>query len=362
MDEIKVPMAKPVLGDDELNGIMKVVNSGWLGQGKVTEEFENDLSEYFSSKATAVNNGSSAIMCALLALGVKPGDKIAVPNFTFISTPSVPKILGASIIPVDINQKTLNMDINSLEEILEKNNIKVVIFVDVAGLPNDIDSLVALSKKYNFTLLEDAAEAFGAEYKNRKLGSFDHTSIFSFHIAKLITTIEGGCITTKNKDLWKKIKAIRDVGRYGKGYVHDLIGSNFRITDVQSVIGLNQLKKSERFISRRTQIAKRFKNEIKNLEFQYVPSYVSRHSYMLFFALAKDSKVRDQYVKKLRDNRIDARLSFYPISKQPCNPELKQYDCPNSREIYGRAFTLPVYNSLKDSEIELIMNTCNLLK
>ena len=83
---------------------------------------------------------------------------------------------------------------------------------------------------------------------------------------------------------------------------------------------------------------------------------------MLFFPLAKDSKVRDQYVKKLRDNRIDARLSFYPISKQPCNPELKQYDCPNSREIYGRAFTLPVYNSLKDSEIELIMNTCNLLK
>jgi len=361
MDKIKVPMAKPVFEDDELNGIMNVVNSGWLGQGKITEEFEKDLSDYFSSNVTAVNNGSSAIMCALLALGIKPGDKIAVPNFTFISTSSVPKILGALIVPVDIDPKTLNMDISSLEEILQKNDIKVVIFVDVAGLPNHIDLLTSLSKKYNFILMEDAAEAFGSEYKNRKIGSFDHTSIFSFHIAKAITTVEGGCITTKNQEILKKIKAVRDVGRFHRGYIHDLIGSNFRITDIQSIIGINQLKKSERFISRRIEIAKRFKTEIKNLEFQNIPSYVSRHSYMLFFAFAKDSKVRDQYVKKLRGTGIDARVSFYPINDQPCNPELKQYDCPNSREMYEKAFTLPLYNSLKDSEIQLIVNTCNSL-
>ena len=362
MDEIKIPMAKPVFEDEEKIGIMNVVNSGWLGQGKVTEKFENSLSDYFLSKAVTVNNGSSAIMCALLALGVKPGDKIVVPDFTFLSTSSVPKILGATIIPVDIDQKTLNIDINALEEIVKKNNVKVVIFVDVAGLPNDIDSLVELSKKYNFTLLEDAAEAFGSEYKNKKLGSFDHTTIFSFHIAKLITTIEGGCITTKNEELWKKIKAIRNVGRYDKGYVHDLVGSNFRFTDIQAIIGLNQLEKTEKFISRRIQIAKRFKNEIKNLEFQSVPDYVSRHSYMLFFALVKDSKSRDHYLKELQDSGIDARLSFFPVHQQPCNPELKQYDCSNSREIYDRAFTLPMYNSLKNSEIEVIIDCCNKLK
>jgi len=362
MDEIKVPMAKPVFGDDESNGIMDVVNSGWLGQGKVTIDFESKLSDYFSANATAVNNGSSAIMCALLALGIKPGDKIVVPDFTFISTSSVPKILGASIIPVDIDPKTLNMDINSLEEILQKNDVKVVIFVDIAGLPNDIDSLITLSKKYNFTLLEDAAEAFGSEYKNKKLGSFDHTSIFSFHIAKIITTVEGGCITTKNPDLLKKIRAIRDVGRFNRGYIHDLVGSNFRITDIQSVIGINQLRKSEMFISKRIEIANRFKNEIKSLEFQTVPNYVSRHSYMLFFALTDNSNKRDQYVEKLRNTGIDARMAFYPINKQPCNPELTHYDCPNASEIYERSFTLPLYNSLKDSEIELIIDTCNSLK
>ena len=362
MDEIKIPMAKPVFEDEEKTGVMNVVNSGWLGQGKVTERFENLLSDYFLSKAVTVNNGSSAIMCALLALGVKPGDKIVVPDFTFLSTSSVPKILGATIIPVDIDQKTLNMDINALEEIVKNNDVKVVIFVDLAGLPNDIDSLTTLSKKYNFLLLEDAAQGFGSEYKNKKLGSFDHTSIFSFHIAKPITTVEGGCIVTNNTDLWKKCRAIRDVGRFGRGYVHDLIGSNFRITDIQSVIGLNQLKKSERFISRRIDIAKRFKNEIMNLEFQSIPNYASRHSYMLFYAFTQNSEIRNRYVTTLRNNGIDSRIPFYPIHDQPCNPELKKYDCPNSRAIYEKAFTIPLYNSLTDSEVTLIIDTCNSIK
>jgi perosamine synthetase len=359
MDEIKVPMAKPVFEAEESDGIMNVVNSGWLGQGAVTAKFENLLSDYFSSKSIVVNNGSSAIMCALLALGVKPGDKIVVPDFTFISTASVPKILGASIIPVDIDQNTLNMDIHALEEILQKNDVKVVIFVDLAGLPNDIDTLTSLSKKYNFLLLEDAAQGFGSEYKNKILGSFNHTTIFSFHIAKQITTIEGGCIVTNNNDLWKKCSAIRDVGRYGKGYVHDLIGSNFRITDIQSVIGLNQFKKREKFISRRIEIANRFKNEIINLKFQSIPNYVSKHSYMLFYVITQNSETRDQYVKLLRDTGIDSRIPFYPIHNQPCNPELNQYSCPNSSEIYEKSFTIPLHNSLTDSEIKLIIDTCN---
>ena len=150
MEEIKIPMAKPVLEDEEINGIINVVKSGWLGQGEVTANFENSLSEYLKSKVIAVNSGSSAIMCALLAHGIKPGDKVVVPDFTFIATTSVPKILGASIIPIDIDPKTFNMDLNALEQIVRNNNVKMTIFVDIGGLPNDIDSLVSLSKKYNF--------------------------------------------------------------------------------------------------------------------------------------------------------------------------------------------------------------------
>jgi len=359
MTEIKVPMAKPVFEDEEINGIMEVVKSGWLGQGKVTEKFESALSEYLGTNVVAVNNGSSAAMCALLAHDIKPGDNIVVPNFTFISTSSVPKILGANIIPVDIDPETLNIDLNSLEKIVSKNDVKMTIFVDIAGLPNEINSLIDLSKKFDFLLLEDAAEGLGSEYKNKKLGSFDHTSFFSFHIAKLITTVEGGCITTQDSELTKKLKAIRDLGRYQPGYKHDIIGTNFRITDFQSVIGLNQLKKIERFISRRIEVAKIFKNEIKNLTFQSIPDYVTRHSYMLFFAKTKNEKMRDLYIKKLRENGIDARLSFFPLHLQPCNPELLQYDCPNSKKVYDTIFTLPMYNSLTDDDVNLIIKTCN---
>ena len=208
-------------------------------------------------------------------------------------------------------------------------------------------------------MLEDAAEGLGSEYKNKKLGSHNHTSFFSFHIAKQITTVEGGCINTKNEEFYQKIKAIRDLGRYNPGYKHDIIGTNFRITDIQSIIGLNQLEKVERFISRRIQVATRFKNEIENLEFQQIPNYATKHSYMLFFATAKNEKMRDIYVKKLRSEGIDARLSFYPLHLQPCNPELRTFECKDSKNVYDTVFTLPMYNSLSEDDIALIITTCN---
>lgn len=359
MDEIKVPMAKPVFEKEELSGIIDVVKSGWLGQGKVTENFEKTLSKYFGTNVVCVNNGSSATMCALLAHDIKPGDTIAVPDFTFISTCSVPKILGAKIIPVDIDPLTLNIDLDSLERVVSKNNVKMTIFVDIAGLPNDIDSLVKLSEKHNFSLLEDAAEGLGSEYKNKKLGAFSHTSFFSFHIAKLITTVEGGCITTKDNKLYRKLKAIRDLGRYQSGYKHDLVGTNLRITDLQSVIGLNQFKKIDKFMTKRIDVAKRFKSEIKNLDFQSIPNYATKHAYMLYFAKTKTVQTRNLYVKKLREKGIDARLSFYPLHLQPCNPELRKYVCKQSKTVYDTVFTLPMYNSLTDDDVDLIISVCN---
>ena len=177
-------------------------------------------------------------------------------------------------------------------------------------MSNDVDQLIELSKKYDFILIEDAAEALGSEYKNKKLGSFEHTTIFSFHIAKVITTVEGGCITTKDSDFAKKLMAIKDIGRTGQGYKHDYLGSNFRITDIQSTIGIQQIKKIDNIIKNKQKIASRYKNEIKALDFQEIPKYATLHSYMLFFAIAKDEKLRDEYVKKLRNNGIDARLAW----------------------------------------------------
>lgn len=209
-------------------------------------------------------------------------------------------------------------------------------------------------------MIEDAAEALGSEYKKLKVGSFNHTTTFSFHIAKAITTVEGGCISTSNENMLEKIKQLRDHGSSRKEkYIHEFIGSNFRITDLQSAIGIEQLKKIYKFIQRRNDIAKKYKQNLTNLEFQEIPSYVSKHSYMLFFCIAKNTSQRDEFLRKSYKRGIDCRKSWLPINNQPCYPELKNINCENASKIFRTAFTIPIYNSMTDDEVDYVINTLN---
>ncbi len=359
-DTIRIPMSQPDIGKDEFDAVVDILKTGWLSQGKITQKFETSLSNYLSSNVVTVNNGSSALMCALLAHGIKPGDKIIVPDFTFIATSSVAKILGAQIIPVDIDQETLNVSPKNVEEVVSKEDIKAVIVVDVGGLSVDIDVFEELSKKYNFILIEDAAEAIGSEYKNKRIGSFDHTTIFSFHMAKLMTTIEGGCIATKNEIIHEKLKQIKDHGRkINEKYVHDRLGSNFRTTDLQSAIGLKQLGKMPEFIINRNKIAKKYEAELKNLEFQIIPKFSTSHTYMLFFAIAENKIERDKMLVNLIKDGIDARNPWMPIHMQPCNLELHDIKCPNAENIFNRALTLPIYNSMNLEEAQIVIDSIN---
>ena len=165
MDEIKIPMSRPSIDFETQNSMFDVIKSGWISQGKKTQEFESDLSEYLSSKVVVVNNGTSALTAALLVHGVKPGDKVIVPSFTFIATSSAAKMLGANILVADIDSETLNVTPDSIEKIVkEHDDIKAVIVVDMAGQPLDLEPIIELSKRYNFILIEDAAQAIGSEY------------------------------------------------------------------------------------------------------------------------------------------------------------------------------------------------------
>ncbi len=356
--EFKVPMSQPSIGKEEINAVVDVLKSDWYSEGKVTKRFEMLLSEYLSSKVNVVNNGSSALMCALIAHGIKPGDKVIVPAFTFIATSSIPKILGAKIIVADIDPLTLNITPETVEKIVKNNDVKMVIAVDVAGLPVDIDGFTDLSKQHKFTFIEDAAEAFGTEYKNKKLGSFEHTTIFSFQIAKQLTTVEGGCITTGNDKIFRKINKIKDYGRNKtERYVHDIIGTNFRTTELQSAMGIAQLKKVEKYITRRIEIATEYKKKIINLDFQKIPKYATRHTYMLFFALAKDKITRDKYLRHLNNQGIDVRKAWTPVHMQPCNPELHRSKCVNAERIFDRALTLPIYNLMSKHEAKMVIDS-----
>ncbi len=358
-EKFEIPFSKPDISEEEIEAVLNVLKTGWPSQGKITVEFQNLLSNYLSSNVSVVNNGSSALTSALIANGVKPGDKVIVPAFTYVATASIPKILGANVLVGDIDLDTLNMTPDHVEKLVKNNDIKAIISVDVAGLPSDIDGFIDIAKRNKIKLIEDAAQAFGSEYKNKKIGSFEHTTIFSFQITKQITTIEGGCVATTDENIIKKINKIKDYGRSENGrYVHDFIGTNFRTTDLQSAIGKIQLKKIEKHVSTRIQIAKEFISKIKGVDFQLIPNYVTRHSYLIFFALAKNSVDRDEFIKNLIKNDIDARKAWVPIHRQPCFPELQNFTCKNAENVYDRAFTLPLYNSMTLDESNLVINNC----
>ncbi len=355
--KFQIPFSEPDLGKEETDAVIKVMKSGWPTQGKYTEEFQKKLESYLSSNVSIVNNGSSALMASLIALGLKPGQKVVVPAFTYVATASIPKILGGEIFVSDIDKETLNMDIDSFEKIVKKYDIDFVMLVDVGGNSCDIDAFVELSKKYKFQIVQDSAQAFGSSYKNKKLGNYQHPTIFSFQITKILTTVEGGCIATNDDKLMKKINKIKDYGRSESGrYIHDFIGTNLRITDIQSTIGIQQLKKIENHINHRNKIASTYDLQIKKLNHQIKKEYCTLHSYMLYFSITKNKEMRDRILKKLIKNKIDARTSWTPIHKQPYNLVTKSFDCKNAENIFDNSLTLPIYNNMPIEFAEKIIN------
>ena len=267
-------------------------------------------------------------------------------------------MLGADVVLADVDKYTLNITPEIVEKIVKTQDIKMVIVVDVAGLPVDIDALSELSNRYKFILIEDAAEALGSEYKNKKIGSFNHTSTFSFHAAKQITTGEGGCVSSNDEKIMKKIAQIRDQGRSTSGeYIHSEIGSNFRTTDIQSAIGIEQLKKIESFLESRNKIATEYKKNLKDVSFQQIPNYVSRHSFMMFFAIAENQEMRNKHLDALKSNQIDARISWLPLNCQPINEKFSNNDYPESENIYNNSLTLPIYNLMTSEEIKFVLDS-----
>jgi perosamine synthetase len=329
-----------------------------MSQGKVTEEFERKLAEYSGARyAIVVNNGSSALLCALMAHGAKPGDRILVPDYTHVATANVPELLGCEVSLVDIDASTFNVDYDILEKTVRKQRPKFVVAVDVAGLPNDVDVLSGLANKYGFTMIEDAAESIGGEYNHRKIGSLECTAVVSFHAAKQLTTIEGGAVLTHDSQVALRCRLIRNHGEApGQKYVSRTVGMNLRTTDLQSAIGLVQLTKLESYLSRRNRIASHYRERLADsFNFQLIPKYVTRHAYMMFIAVARSRRVRDSLEKYLESRGIETRKPWPPLHRQP---QFKAADVKyqKSTSLYERSISLPLFNGMQDSDVEKVIS------
>lgn len=360
-----IPWSKPDFGNDEKKAAIRVIKSGWLTQGKETEKFENELAAYLGVKhVIVVNSGTSALVASLLAYGIGPGDEVIAPSFTFIATINSIIAVGAKPVLVDCNQNTWDISPDVVEKYVTKRT-RAIMPVDVAGMPIDIDEFRKLSRKYGIPLIEDAAQAIGSVYKDKKIGSFGHTTIFSFHMAKLVTTVEGGCIAVNDQKIADRVRMIRSHGRkelyafkkHGTEYHFDGFGLNLRFSDVQAAIGRIQLRKINKAILHRGKLVKLYKRELGELfEFQQIPSYVTTHSNFICGILCKKSK-RDYINQKLYENRISTRITWLPAHLQKWHKDyFGKLKLKNSEMIASRIISIPLGNGMSFREAEKVID------
>ena len=358
----------PDIGIEELEAVIKVLESKWLVHGPEVEAFEEEFAEYVGTKyAIAVSNGTIALFLVLKAFGIKPGDEVLVPDFTFIATATAPMLAGARPIFIDINPRTYNMDPNDvLNKITPRT--KAVVAVHLYGYPAEMKALREICEDKKLILIEDAAQAHGARYKGRTVGSLGDAAAFSFYATKNMTTGgEGGIITTDNKYVAEKLRMLRNHGQLRK-YYHVELGWNFRMTALQAAIGRVQLRKLERIIKVRRRNASRLKSELEQLNWVRLPyeDPNNRHVYHLFTIWIEDTAplTRDELIEYLKKWGIETGVYYpIPLHEQPLFKELGYKKCcPNAEEASKHVLSIPVHQKLSDDDLATIVRAFKSLK
>lgn len=363
-----IPIAKPVFGDEEFKAVKEVLASGFVVQGKRVEEFETEFANYLKViHGIAVANGTIALDVALKAVGIKQGDEVIVPDFTFISTANSILFQGAKPIFADVDERTFNLNPSDvLEKITSKT--KAIIGVHLFGHPFDIEAIQEICEDYSLTLIEDCAQAHGAEVEGSKVGSFGSIGCFSFYATKNMTTGEGGMITTDDDEIAKVCRLLRNHGESRK-YNHTTLGYNYRMTEIQAAIGLAQLQKLEVFNNKRIRNAAYFNTRLKasGLKKPYKKEGV-KHVYHQY-AITIDENgnfplTRDEFARHLENEGVGCAIHYpVPIHKQPLYQELGYTDenvrCPVATALSKKILSLPVHPALSEEDLIHIAEAIN---
>ncbi len=357
-----IPIAKPIIGQEEIKAVGDVLASGMLTQGESVKKFEEAFSAYLGVQhSIAVSNGTVALDLALKALDLKPGDEVVSPAFTFIATANSVLYQGLRPVFADVDPKTFNIDPESLAERITPKT-RAVVGVHLYGQPFDLKAIQQICDDKNLMLIEDCAQAHGAEFDGKKVGGFG-LGCFSFYPTKNMTTGEGGMITTNNDALANRLRLLRNHGDTGK-YNHVMLGYNYRMMNLQAAIGLVQLKRLEEFTARRIRNAEILNNiKIRGLTKPYKQSNV-RHVYHQYVVRVEDDfpASREKLMEYLQSKGIGSAVHYpKPIYEQPLYKELgySKERCAVSEDVSSRVLSLPVHPSLRDEDLEYIAATLN---
>lgn len=367
--KFNIPITKPFLDKEEVEAVVRVIRSGWLTQGPKVKEFEERFAEYIGVKyGVTVSSCTTALHLALLISGVVPGDEVIVPSLSFIATANAVVYLGAIPVFVDINPDTCNMDPPKIEASITSKT-KVIMPVHQMGLPADLDSIKSIANKYNIKVVEDAACAIGSEYKGKKIGRHNNIACFSFHPRKIITTGEGGMITTDDLVIADRLRLLRhqgmsvsDIERHVAGRViieeYPEVGYNYRMTDMQAAIGISQLKKLPFIIEKRRKIADFYNKELSKIRHIKVPKVqdYAYHNYQSYWIeLLESAPVsRDILMQRLLEKGISTRRGIMAIHLEL---PYRKYNVslPETERITKNTILLPLYPSMTVEEQEYVV-------
>lgn len=358
---MKIAWANPWLDINEKNEINAAFDSTWLGMGPRCKEFESRMSRFIGIKhALAVSNGTDALDLALKALGIGQQDEVIVPAMTYIATVSSVLYQGATPVFADIELETFNIDASSIRKIITPRT-KCILYIDYGGNPADHANLKKIAQETGIPLLQDGAQSFGGEANGEKLCKQGLISTTSFHIAKPMTTIEGGMVFTGDDSLAEKIRIMRNQGEDpSRKYIHVLLGTNARMTDLQAAIGLKQLDKIERILEKRAQIAEFYYRHFRKNKRIKLPVTRSGSKNAWFFVPILVEN-RDRVVKELSRAGVDTRVAYpMPVYEQPFFEKYKKrglsYSCPQAKWMTERVINLPIFYGMTNEQLDYVID------
>jgi perosamine synthetase len=351
------PVSQPSIGQKEIAYVSDAVASGWVSSiGRYIEEFEKSFAAFCGTEyALAVSNGTTGLHLALASLGVKAGSEVIVPDLTFVATANAVVYTGAKVVFVDVEPRSLCMDVDALRRAIT-NHTRAIIPVHLYGHPARMDAISSVALDHGLHVVEDAAEAHGAEFRGKRVGSFGDWGVFSFYGNKIITTGEGGMLTTNRRDLYLQAKLLRDHAMSPeKRYWHTEVAYNYRMTNMQAALGLAQMERIDEFLAKRRQIVEWYRAELGSeprlLLNRDEPDGKNVYWMVCLEIAGMSAEQRDVMMIDLKRAGVDSRPYFYPVSDMPM---YERAQTPVTHEISTRGINLPSYYDLSRDDVGVI--------
>lgn len=365
---MNIPLSCPYIGEEEIKAVTNVLKTPYLSMGPKIDEFERHFAEYIGTKyAVGVNSGTSGLHILIRALDIKEGDEVITTPFSFIASSNCILYERARPVFVDIDKKTLNIDPNLITEAITSKT-RAILPVHVFGQPCDMKPIMEIADDYNLRVIEDACEAIGSEYLGKKAGTFGDAAVFAFYPNKQITTGEGGMIVTNDEKIYKLARSLRNQGRSEdmRWLDHKILGYNYRMDEMSAALGIVQLKKIERIIEMRNNVAQEYNKRLKGIEGVEIPYVDEKTTKMSWFVYVihinkketqeENRELRDKLISELADRGIPSKPYFTPIHLQPFYREMgfKKGDFPVTEWAGDTGLALPFFTGMKSEDIEYV--------